>query len=87
MNEDEIFEVVRKELRYQEKQTFYENGYVRGGLSEGEVLLAIDKLVNDAKNVWYLDSPPHLAARHLIRKIAALSIRMCMDKIGMPERF
>lgn len=85
MTEDEIFEIIRAELRYQNDMTTV-SSHVRPDLTEGECLLAIDELVSQAKTFWYSDTPPHNLTRNHIRKVAALCVRMCLDETGMPER-
>lgn len=82
----DIFEAIKEELSYQDKMSAAGTSHVRENLTEGECILAIDKLVGDAKVIWYSGNPPHSEVRNLARKIASLCVRMCMDENGMPKR-
>lgn len=85
MTFEEITEVIKHELAYQDLMSEMDS-HVRENLTFGEYLLAINKLVDDANHRWYASKPPYDETRDIIRKIAALSVRMCMDEHGMPER-
>jgi hypothetical protein len=83
--ENEIFETIRGELRYQDAMT-RQDSHVREGLTTGELILAMDKILKDAKDAWYSERPPHTQTRHLLRKVAALCVRVGIDNGGLPKR-
>lgn len=82
--ENQIFDTIRGELRYQDDMS-RQDTHVREQLTTGELLLAMDKLLTDAKASWYCEQPPHTQTRHLVRKVAALCVRIGMND-GLPER-
>jgi hypothetical protein len=57
-------------------------------MSMGEALLAMDKLLDDAKDTWYKDSAEwnYSSTMHYIRKVIALGVKMG-ETYGMPPRY
>jgi len=54
-------------------------------LSAGDIILAMENCLSEARATWYLGSVSHYAAAHAIRKVAALGVRF-MEVHGSPPR-
>ena len=51
----------------------------------GQGLLAIDAIVEQAKQIWYKDYPPYKKTMNHLRKVAGVCVKMG-EQFGMPER-
>jgi hypothetical protein len=79
----EVYAAIDGERSYQESFTVA-NSY-DGVLSIGEELLLIHSYLDDAVTAWRHEAEPEMAALHIVRKLAGISVR-CMENHGAPVR-
>lgn len=78
------FEAIETERAYQDAGFGNARNTEGRKLTPGEILLALDKIVQDSKHVWYKpDSTVRVA--HNIRKIGGLAVQF-LERYGAPKR-
>jgi len=81
----EVYEVIDTERAYQDKGSG--NALRHDGMpamTPGEMILCMEKLVNDAREAWYVPEGG-LGCREHVRKVAGVAVQM-MERYGAPKR-
>lgn len=85
MDRQEVYETIDSERAYQIQQTSAQAPKMNPDLSIGDFILAMQEQLEQARTIWYNDSPPYYNTTEFIRKTAALSVA-CMEKYGARKR-
>ena len=83
---NEVYAVIDGERAYQDAGTGNAQRHADAdkAMTPGEFLLCMEKVLADARNVWYTPEGGKKSLEY-VRKVAALAVQ-CMELHGAPER-
>lgn len=86
MERNDVYKVVDTERDFQD---IYSGSLSRPDMlpqmSMGDFLGAMEHNLQEAKKIWYRDSPPYTSTMEYIRKVLALGVK-AGEQYGIPER-
>ncbi len=86
MKRDRVFKIIDDEREYQNDMSMSMSRMdIKAEMTMGDILLAIEHNLSEARRIWYRDQYPHTSTTDYLRKIAALCVKAGED-FGMPER-
>lgn len=86
MTRADVYTAIDTERAYQDAMTERsDRPDMVANMPLSSILLAMERLLHDARNKWYSDSEPYSETMHLVRKVAGLAVK-AGEKYGMPNR-
>ena len=86
MDTQNILEIIVDERNYQDKEAANPSRPdIKDEMAMGEILLAIEYNMAQARTAWYPASAPYGTVTNYLRKVAALCVK-AGEQFGMTER-
>lgn len=86
MTRAEVYTAIDSERTYQDAMTERaDRPDMVADMPLSSILLAMERLLHDARHQWYSESEPYEETMHLVRKVAGLAVK-AGEQHGMPSR-
>ena len=86
MKRADVYRAIDSERDYQDAMTErVDRPDMVADMPLSSILLAMERLLHDARYQWYSNSDPYEETMHLVRKVAGLTVK-AGEQYGMPNR-